>query len=133
MLKKTIKITSTTEKISRRIGLLITHELIDKIRLAEQVDKVFGRPGSNRGFRASNYITTMISMFHDGATHLEDVKHLETDEYYQDLLRECKRPTSDAIGDWLRRQGDEGVSRKYRKYKDICLRKFFPRKEVPWI
>jgi len=129
MLKKRIKITSTTEKLSRRIGLLITHELIDKIKLEEQVNKEFGKPGSNRGYKASNYVTTMISMFHDGAIHLEDVKHLESDEYYQDLLRECKLPTSDAIGDWLRRQGDEGGEQKVHEVQRYMFEKILPDEE----
>jgi hypothetical protein len=46
-------------------------------------------------------------MFIDGAVHLEDVKHLHSDEAFQELLKEMKLPSSDAIGDWLRRVGSK--------------------------
>src|SRR3990170_6800769 len=100
---KPIKITRSKEKLSNRIGVPLVEELISVFRIREKIDEVFGRPGSNRGILASNYVMTVVYMFIDGAIHLEDVKHLISDEAFQELLSDMKLPTSDAIGDWLRK------------------------------
>ena len=51
-------------------------------------------------------------MFIDGAISLEDVRDLAADEAYQELTEHEGYPTSDAIGDWLRRHGGrEGEQR----------------------
>lgn len=102
---KPIKITRSKEKLSNRIGVPLIEELVGKFRLREKIDELFGRPGSNRGILASDYIMTVVYMFIDGALHLEDVRHLMSDEAFQELLADMKLPTSDAIGDWLRKYG----------------------------
>lgn len=45
-------------------------------------------------------------MFHDGASQLEDVKELAEDKALQRMIDIESYPSSDAIGDWLRRQGE---------------------------
>lgn len=102
---KPIKITRSKEKLSNRIGVPLIEELIRRFGIREKIDEQFGRPGSNRGILASDYIMTVVYMFIDGALHLEDVRHLMSDEAFQELLTDMKLPTSDAIGDWLRKHG----------------------------
>lgn len=102
---KPFKVTRSKEKITNRIGLPLIEQLAERLRLREQTDKLFPRPGSNRGIKASDYIMTIVHMIIDGAVHLEDVNHLLEDEGFQELLKEMDIPTSDAIGDWLRRHG----------------------------
>jgi hypothetical protein len=59
-------------------------------------------------------------MIIDGAMHLEDVNHLHSDEGYQELLKEMELPTSDAIGDWLRRHGGkESEKRMWEVIKEV--------------
>lgn len=48
---------------------------------------------------------TLVYMFIDGAINLEDVNHLHSDEAFQEILSDMKLPTSNAIGDWLKRVG----------------------------
>lgn len=107
-----IKITGTKEKLTRRSGFLITGAYGKQIRLDELIDKEFGKPNSNRGIKASSYINTIVSMRHDGALYLEDVKHLWEDKAFQEMLQINQLPTSDAIGDWLRRQGARDGEKK---------------------
>ncbi len=102
---KPIKITRSKEKLSNRIGVPLIEELVCKFRLREKIDEQFGKPGSNRGILSSDYVMTMVYMFIDGALHLEDVRHLMSDEAFQEFLADMKLPTSDAIGDWLRKYG----------------------------
>lgn len=120
--QKPIKITRSKEKLSNRIGLPIVEELIKKLRIRETIDTVFGRPGSNRGIKASDYVTTLVYMFIDGALHLEDVRHLQSDEAFQEMLKEMRLPTSDAIGDWLRRNGGKASEKKIDEVNKQLLR-----------
>lgn len=104
--KRLYKFVQATDKITPRFGLFIVNELIKKAQLNEHIDKTFGKPGSNRGYKASEYVHTLVSLLHDGAVHLEDVVHLYSDPVYQELVSHNRLPSSDALGDWLRRQGD---------------------------
>lgn len=107
MLKKLkpIKVTRSKEKLSNRIGVPLIEEVVRKLNIREKIEEEFGKPGSNRGIKASDYVMTLVYMFIDGALHLEDVLHLIKDEGFQEMLRDMKLPTSDAIGDWLRKYG----------------------------
>jgi hypothetical protein len=109
---KRFKITRSKEKLSNRIGLPLIEEIIEHLELRKAIDQKFPKPGSNRGIKASDYITTLVYMFIDGAVHLEDVNHLHSDEAFQEMLSEMQLPTSDAIGDWLRRVGSKQTERQ---------------------
>jgi len=104
---KPIKVSRSKEKISNRIGVPLVEEIVEKLRIREKIDLLFGKPGSNRGILASDYVMMLVYMFIDGALHLEDVRHLQSDEAFQELLSEMKLPSSDAIGDWLRKYGSK--------------------------
>jgi len=109
---KPIKVTRSKEKISNRIGVRLVEEIVEKLYIREKIDDLFGQPGSNRGIKASDYVMTLVYMFIDGALHLEDVRHLQSDEAFQEMLKEMKLPTSDAIGDWLGRHGGKASEKK---------------------
>ncbi len=109
---KRFKVTRSKERLSNRIGLPLVEEIIKHLDLRKAIDQKFPKPGSNRGIKASDYITTLVYMFIDGAVHLEDVNHLHNDEAFQQMLSEMKLPTSDAIGDWLRRHGSKQTEKK---------------------
>jgi Transposase DDE domain group 1 len=103
--RKPIKIKHSNEKLSNRIGVPLIEELARRFKLREEIDDKFGKQGSNRGIKASDYIMTLVYMIIDGALHLENVRHLMNDEAFQEMLKEMQIPTSEAIGDWLRRDG----------------------------
>ena len=119
---KPIKITRSKERLSNRIGVPLIEEITQKLGLREKIDEQFGKPGSNRGIKASDYIMTMVYMFIDGVLHLEDVRHLMSDEAFQEMLSEMKLPTSDAIGDWLRRNGGKQSEEKMHEVNQQLLR-----------
>ncbi|HNV63186.1 MAG: IS1380 family transposase [Rikenellaceae bacterium] len=109
---KRFKITRSKERLSNRIGLPIIEEIIEHLDVRAAIDEKFPKPGSNRAIKSSDYITTLVYMFIDGALHLEDVNHLHSDEAFQEMLKEMKLPTSDAIGDWLRRVGSKQTEKQ---------------------
>jgi|SRR3990167_5170941 len=100
-----LKLERTDERITRRTGLILVNRFGDKINLASKINRSFREPGSNRGFEASEYVLTIAEMLIDGATCLEDVRLFENDEAYKEMVEVRHYPTSDAIGDWLRRHG----------------------------
>lgn len=93
------------ELLTAKAGLLLCDAFERYNRLPELIDSCFPKPGSNRGFAHSKHIMTLLQLFHDGATSLEDVKELATDKALQQMTEISSYPTSDAIGDWLRRMG----------------------------
>jgi hypothetical protein len=108
---KPFKITRSKEKITNKIGLPLIEQIAEKLDLREKIDKLFPKPGSNRGIKASDFVMTLVHMMIDGAMHLEDVNHLLADEGYKELLKEMDLPSADAIGDWLRRHGGKQSER----------------------
>ena len=100
-----LRLEQTDERLTRRTGLVLVDRFGKKIDLANKIDRAFGRPGSNRGMAASEYVLTLAQMLIDGAMHLEDVKDFERDEAYKLMTGREHYPTSDALGDWLRRKG----------------------------
>jgi len=115
-----IKFEHTTDRLTRRAGMIIVNEFGNRIELQRSLDAALGLPGSNRGIKASDYIQTLVDMFIDGALSLEDVRSLEWDEAYKTLIERDAYPSSDAIGDWLRRHGGrDGERRLWHAIADV--------------
>jgi hypothetical protein len=101
-----LKLERTDERLTRRTGLILINRFGDKINLASAINRAFREPGSNRGLDASDYVLPLSEMIIDGATCLEDIRLFENDEAYKEMAEVRHYPSSDAIGDWLRRHGD---------------------------
>jgi hypothetical protein len=100
-----LKLERTDERLTRRTGLILINRFGDKINLASAINRAFREPGSNRGRDASDYVLALSEMIIDGATCLEDIRLFENDEAYKEMAEVRHYPSSDAIGDWLRRHG----------------------------
>jgi len=110
-----IKLEHTTERLTRRTGLALVNRFGDTIKLPAQINRAFPAPGSNRGLPPSDYVLTLVEMMIDGAVCLEDVRLFENDDAYRALTERDGYPSSDAIGDWLRRYGGpDGEQRLWR-------------------
>ena len=94
-----LKLERTDERLTRRTGLVLINRFGDKI------NRAFRRPGSNRGLDANDYVLALSEMIIDGATCLEDIRLFENNEAYKKMSQVRHYPSSDAIGDWLRRHG----------------------------
>ena len=66
----------STELITAKAGLLLCDAFEKHIVLPELIDSTFPKPGSNRGFAHSKYVGTLVKMFHEGASGLENVREL---------------------------------------------------------
>ncbi len=80
---------------------------MDSLSLAERIDKYFPQPKSNRGYKPSEFIKTLILMQHEGSFHLDEVRHIQDDEALRTVLDLKKLPRATTLGDWLRRMGNQ--------------------------
>jgi len=78
---------------------------MESLNLAERVDEYFPLPSSNRGYKPSEFIKTLILMQHEGGFHLDDVLHIQDDEALRTVLDIHRLPKATTLGDWLRRMG----------------------------
>ncbi len=110
----------STELITAKAGLLICDAFEKYVGLPELIDTTFPKPGSNRAFAHSKHVGTLVQMFHDGASQLEDVRELAEDKAIQKMMDITSYPGSDALGNWLRRQGSStGVECLWKVMKQL--------------
>ena len=100
------KLTSTNDKLTSRAGLLVIAQLMKSIQLAETIDQHFAQPKSNRGFKPSLFLQTLILMHHEGSFHLDDVRHLSNDDALKTVLDIKCIPQACTLGNFLRKMGN---------------------------
>jgi len=76
----------------------------------ELIDKHMPLPGSNRGYRAWDYIEPIMLMLYGGGRHIEDLREIVEDRALRKLIGLNNIPSVSTVGDWLRRMGNsEGL------------------------
>ena len=95
----------TKDQLTSRVGLLLPAQLMDTLSFAQHIDKYFPQLQSNRGFKPSVFIQTLILMQQGEGFHLDDVRHLKEDNALRRVMGLKNVPSATAIGDWLRRTG----------------------------
>jgi len=104
------KLTTTNDQLTSRAGLLTIAQIMESIHLSERIDKYFPSPKSNRGFKPSTFIETLMLMQHEGSFHLDDVRHINDDKALRTVLGLNKIPQASSLGGWLRRMGNDSQS-----------------------
>lgn len=99
------KLETTNDILTSRGGLTILAQVMSQLNLSNLINRHFPRPGSNRGYRASDYVNTFIMMLNEGGQCLDDVRHLKGESDLLSILGLGTIPSADAMGDWLRRLG----------------------------
>jgi hypothetical protein len=113
MIRETVlpfKLDKTDETITAQAGLALLGEFFDALGLGEKVSGAFPEPGSARGYGAWDYVRPLLLMLHGGGRALEDLRKVAQDGGLRQLLKMSCVPSSDAVGDWLRRMGFSGVA-----------------------
>lgn len=132
MLAQTIlsfKLASTPDTITAQAGLVLFGEYLHALRLPEGFDQALPGPARGVGYLPSAYGIPLLLMLHGGGRSLEDLRMLRADRGLRDLLSLSALPSSDAVGDWLRRMGaGEGLAGLGRVQRGV-LRKLL-RKEA---
>lgn len=100
---------STKDLLTSNAGLITVAELMQQINFETLADDFFPQPQSNRGYRPSLFVISLVLMLHEGGTSLDDIQYIEKDGALLKLMGLTNIPKSGSIGDWLRRLGDDGV------------------------
>jgi len=95
---------SETEEITPYAGLGIYGEMYKAIGIDRGVEKIFPKPGSGSGIEANNYIEPIVLMFLGGGKYMEDIRKINADNGLKKICKIKRVPSSDALGDWLRRE-----------------------------
>jgi hypothetical protein len=113
MIQETVlpfKLDKTDDTITPLAGLALFGEFLEALGLEEKVEQAFPSPGSARGYRAWEHVRPLLLMLHGGGRTLEDLGKVAQDEGLRRVLGIGRVPSTDAAGDWLRRQGLRGVA-----------------------
>lgn len=100
---------SEKEEITPYAGLALYGEMYRAIGLDKEIKSVFPAPGSGAGFDANTYIKPIVMMFIGGGKYIEDIRKIEADKGLRRICKMEKVPSSDAIGNWMRREGKEKI------------------------
>jgi hypothetical protein len=77
------------------------------LRLPRVIDEELPGPGSGRDYKPSQFVLSLILMFHGGGKKLEDLREIKDEMNLRELLEMESLPASCTIGDWLRRMGED--------------------------
>jgi hypothetical protein len=108
MIKQTVlpfKLEETNDLITAHAGLALLGEFAVGLGLLNALDKQMPAPGSAAGYRASEHVLPLILMLNGGGRSLEDLRQIRDDSGLREVLGLQRMPSSDATGDWLRRNG----------------------------
>jgi hypothetical protein len=100
------KLDTTNDLLTSRAGLICIAQVMEQLKLGQRIDQHFPLPKSNRGFKPSVFIQTLILMQHEGSFHLDDVRHISDDNALREILELKKIPQANTLGEWLRKTGN---------------------------
>jgi Transposase DDE domain group 1 len=109
MIRQTVfgfKIEKTSEELTAHGGLALLAEYNHGMGLRELADRHLPGPGSNRGYRASAFVDSLVLLLQAGGRHLEDIRELRQEGSLLKLVERDEIPNPDTVGDWLRRMSD---------------------------
>ncbi len=72
------------------------------------LDEQLPKSGSGSGYRVREHVLPLVLMLNGGGRRLEDLRELRADHGFRELLAMERIPSSDAVGDWLRRSFANG-------------------------
>lgn len=111
MTKKVLnfKLEFSDEEVTPYAGLTLYGEMYKAIGLDREINMIFPKPGSGKGFEANTYIEPVTMMFIGGGKYIEDIRKIKVDKGLRRICEMEKVPSGDAIGDWLRRDSKKKI------------------------
>ena len=100
------KLGATDELLTANAGLALFGEFVCGLGLSRWLTQDMPPPGSGRGYAADAYVTPLVLMLTGGGRSLEDLRTLKQDAALATVLKQDHFPSTDAVGDWLRRTGN---------------------------
>jgi hypothetical protein len=94
-------------KYSPFAGTKLISDMINKLNMEDLINKTFGLPLSNRGYKPFNYIKSIISGLISGADCIMDIDNIKNDEVLKNIWGLENIPHSSRIGIFLSKHGSE--------------------------
>lgn len=117
-------VTQSKEKLTDRGGLAIVDEFMRAVGLMGEIGRRFPSPGSGRGMKAVEFVRTLLFHFMDGGRFLEEIKSIKKDLGFRKLVKMGRMPGPDAVGNWLRRMGNWGLTSAVEQCIDFLARRY---------
>jgi hypothetical protein len=102
------KLEISNDEITPHSGLILQGEFMYGLRLPQKLDRELPGPGSAVGYQPSEYVLPLLLMLLGGGRSIEDLRELRADAGLCEALKLESFPSTDAVGDWLRRSGSNG-------------------------
>ena len=120
------KLEITRDTITSHAGLALLGEFCVGLGLTAVIDRSMPEPGSGAGYKASEYMFSLVLMLNGGGRSLEDMRVIRNDVGIREILPLDRVPSSDAAGDWLRRMGEgqglAGLAEAKRRFLKRALK-----------
>jgi len=132
MIQQTVmpfKLKRTEERMTPRSGLVLYAEFMKAMGVDEMLSTHFPRPGSGRGYVASDYVKPLSLVLYGGGETIEDMREIREDGSLRQAIGSGNIPSSSATGDWLRRMGQRGGICGMEKVNDSIVRKVLKKDE----
>ncbi len=114
----------TSDIITSKSGLSIFHEAAMALGVGDSIKRNLLKPGSNRGFKPAEYIMPLTLMLCGGGKEMEDIREIKIDKGLRELCGFKRVPSADAVGQWIRKDGNlEGL----RKVNEDFIRQVITR------
>lgn len=123
-------LSTTKDLLTSRAGLICVGHLMESMDFSKLVDQYFPHPRSNRGYKPSVFVNSVMLMLNEGGTTLDALRNIRDDNALRLLLGMKQVPESDSLGDWLRRLGQEGVAATSKVNKILLKHALHKRKSV---
>ncbi len=107
------KLAATDEQLTAHAGLAMFGEFTRAMGLAALVDHELPEAGSAKGYKPSAFVEPLTLMLHGGGRTLEDLREIRNDTGLLAVVQ-MTVPSSDAVGDWLRRTGQNALAGLHR-------------------
>jgi len=108
MIEQTIlpfKLDTTRDSITAQAGLVLFGEFALGLNLGHLCARYLPGPGSGHSYSPFAFVFPLQLMLNGGGHCLEDLRMIERDFALREALQLCELPSTDAVGDWLRRIG----------------------------
>ncbi|MFC1566969.1 IS1380 family transposase [bacterium] len=102
---------SEQDNITGRAGLGLFDRVYEELGIGKDIKRLFSEPGSWNGYDAEKYIKPILMSMLGGGQYIEDVNRTVKDEGLRKMLNLKQVPSSDAIGDWLRRESESKMEK----------------------
>jgi hypothetical protein len=99
------KLDTTQDSITAQAGLVLFGEFVIGLNLKHLCARYLPAPGSAAGYSPFAFAFPLQLLFNGGGHSLEDLRMIERDWALREALGLDELPSTDAVGDWLRRMG----------------------------